>query len=309
MIIKYLKHIEINKNKWNECIVTASNSLIFAFSFYLDIMAPNWDAIIINDYEFVLPLPIKKKWGIKYIYIPPFIPQLGLFGKNPTLNIDNLLPLLNSKVNYGDIFFNHHNRISSSLVKQRTNFILHLKKDYEHIYKNYATDLKRILRKQVKNEMLYSKQNTIEYTINLYKENYAHRTPHLSNSDYKIFLDACNMLNTTENCFTRSICTSDESILCSLICLADENRIYTIINPSTILGRQKEAAIFLFDELIREFSETDKVLDFVGSDLAGVKFFLNKYGPIDEPIFFYHFNYLPYPARFFKNSFKSIKNF
>lgn len=300
MTIKYLKHIEIDKQKWDKCILTSSNSLIFAYSFYLDIMAPNWDGIIINDYEFVLPLPVKKKWGIQYFYIPPFTPQLGLFGKNPSLNIETLLPLIKSKVRYGDIFFNYANTITSNLVSLRTNFKLNLKNNYQVIYDNYSADLKRILRKEVKNEMMYSDQNNIEYTINLYIENYACRTPHLSNNDYNFFLDACNLLHAKKNCFTRSICTIDGSILCSLICLADENRIYTIINPSTALGRKKEAAIFLFDELIKEFSGTGKVLDFVGSDLPGVNFFLKKYGPIDQPVFFYHYNQLPYLVRFFK---------
>ncbi len=300
MIIKYLKHTEINKSKWDECVLTSSNSLIFAYSFYLDIMAPNWNAIVINDYEFVLPLPIKKKWGFKYFYIPPFTPQLGLFGENPSLNIDKVLLLLKSEVRYGDIFFNYANKISLNLVKQRINFILPLKDKYESIFGYYSADLKRILRKQVKNKIQYSMQNNIEYTVKLYRKYYAYRTPHLSDNDYKKFIAMCKLLHTKNKCFTRSMCACDGSILCSIICLVDGKRIYTIMNPSTALGRKKEAATFLFDELIKEFSGTDKVLDFVGSDLPGVNFLLAKYCPIDEPVFFYHYNHLPYPIRYFK---------
>ena len=299
-MIKYLKNIEINKDKWDECIFNSTNSLIFAYSFYLDIMAPNWAAIVINDYEFVLPLPLKKKWGIKYFYIPPFTSQLGLFGKNPTLKIDSLLPLLKREVLYGDIFFNYANTITHPSVRLRTNFILDLSNNYESNYKNYDADLKRILRKLIKNEFIYSSQNNIEIAIKLYVEYYAERTPHLSKIDYKKFINVCNLLQSKNNCFTRSLCTKEGAILCSMICFIDEKRIYTIINPSTALGRKKEAATFLFDELIKEFSGSHKVLDFVGSDLPGVKFFLNKYCPYDQQVFFYHYNDLPYPIRFLK---------
>lgn len=263
-------------------------------------MAPNWDGIVINDYEFVMPLPLKKKFGIKYFYIPPFTSQLGLFGKNPTLSIDSLLPLLKSYVHYGDLFFNYANIITPHLVKLRTNFILDLKKGYEKIYTDYSADLKRILRKQVKNNMVYNKDNNIDYAVKLYKEDYAERTPHLLKNDYKKFIKVCNFLYSKSNCFTRSLYADDGTILCAMICFVDGKKIYSIINPSTTLGRKKEAAVFLFDELIKEFSGSDKVLDFVGSDLPGVKFFLNKYCPTNEPVSFYHYNDLPYPIRFFK---------
>jgi hypothetical protein len=300
MVIKYLKHDEINKQKWDQCLLNSCNCLIYAFSYFLDVMAPGWEAIVVNDYEMILPLPVKKKWGIKYFYIPPFTSQLGLFGADPSINLNSILYLVESKVKYGDIFFNYANTINAGLVTARTNFVLGLRVGYESIYENYAADLKRILRKNVKNEMVYSRQSKIEFTVQLYQENYAYRTPHLSRQDYEKFITVCNLLNAKKMCFTRSMCAKDGSVLCSLICLADEKRIYTIINPSTETGRKKEAAIFLFDELIKEFSGMDVVLDFVGSDLNGVQFFLKKYSPINQPVFYYHYNNLPFPVKLLK---------
>ena len=50
--IQYLSHEQIDKAKWDQCIDNASNGLIYAYSFYLDTMADNWDALVLND-EFV----------------------------------------------------------------------------------------------------------------------------------------------------------------------------------------------------------------------------------------------------------------
>ncbi|MEI9956106.1 MAG: hypothetical protein WDM90_07350 [Ferruginibacter sp.] len=47
-------------------------ALIYAQSFYLDAMAANWDAIVFNDYEAVMPLTWKKEMG-DYVFVPTSI--------------------------------------------------------------------------------------------------------------------------------------------------------------------------------------------------------------------------------------------
>jgi hypothetical protein len=48
---------------------------------HLDRTAVVWDALVWGDYEFVMPLPVRKKWGIQYVYQPLFCQQLGIFPK------------------------------------------------------------------------------------------------------------------------------------------------------------------------------------------------------------------------------------
>src|SRR5688572_8760496 len=83
-IIQYLKHGEIDKGSWDRCIDDAPNGLIYAYATYLDHMADNWDGLVLNNYEAVMPLPWRKKWGVHYIYQPFLMAQSGLFGKNLT---------------------------------------------------------------------------------------------------------------------------------------------------------------------------------------------------------------------------------
>jgi hypothetical protein len=54
--IQYLSHKNIDKIKWDAVIASSSNRLIYGYSFYLDHMAKQWDALILNDYEAVMPL-------------------------------------------------------------------------------------------------------------------------------------------------------------------------------------------------------------------------------------------------------------
>ena len=85
--IKYLQHKEIDKAKWDACITNAPNGLIYGYSFYLDCMARHWDALVLGDYEAVMPLTWNKKYGFYYLYQPAFTASLGVFGKNLTKEI------------------------------------------------------------------------------------------------------------------------------------------------------------------------------------------------------------------------------
>ena len=80
----YVENKNIDKVKWDRCIETAGNGLIYANSFYLDAMAKHWDAIVLNDYEAVMPLTWNKKYGIYYLYQPFLCASLGVFGNNLT---------------------------------------------------------------------------------------------------------------------------------------------------------------------------------------------------------------------------------
>src|SRR5215831_14346953 len=85
--IQYLRHHEIDKEKWDHAISNADNGLIYAYSFYLDQMAKHWDALVLNDYEAVMPLTWNKKFGIYYLYQPAFTACLGIFGNDLTEEI------------------------------------------------------------------------------------------------------------------------------------------------------------------------------------------------------------------------------
>jgi hypothetical protein len=119
--IKYLRQNQIDKKKWDECIKKSENGLIYAYSSYLDAMADNWDAIIVNDYEVVMPLPWRRKYFIKYLYQPPFIQQLGVFyrGTLPENTYSNICHFIKKRFGYSSFFINYANAEMLSLAKKK----------------------------------------------------------------------------------------------------------------------------------------------------------------------------------------------
>ncbi len=58
-MINYLKHDQIDQQRWDDCIAHAPNGLVYAWSWYLDIVHPGWEALveIVDDkYLSVMPL-------------------------------------------------------------------------------------------------------------------------------------------------------------------------------------------------------------------------------------------------------------
>jgi len=81
-MIKCLLHNNIDKKKYDLCVAKSVQSKVYAFSWYLEAVTEAWDVLVLNDYEAVMPLPYRKKYGICYIFQPYWIQHLGVFSKN-----------------------------------------------------------------------------------------------------------------------------------------------------------------------------------------------------------------------------------
>ena len=84
MAIIHLKHNQIDIAKWDECIDHSTNRMVYARSWFLDIVCTGWEALVAADYETVMPLTTGNKYGINYLYQPFFTQQLGIFSKKET---------------------------------------------------------------------------------------------------------------------------------------------------------------------------------------------------------------------------------
>ncbi len=290
---------KIDKQKWDQCIVASKNAMLYARTSYLDNMSDNWSGIVVNDYETVMPICWRMKLGIKYCYDVPFVQQLGWFAKNNFTEEDLLLQKLFSFCKYGDYNFNFSNNVSFKR-NDRTNFIIHLSETHTGIQKNYTTVLNNNLQRAKKENFIYHEEN-IEDAITLYKNLYKNNFKHLTNKDFRNFSVVVRTLKTSGNAFARKVTNNKNILLASILLLKDELRIYNIINNVTQSGRKINANHFLYDNILKEFSETNFIFDFEGSDIPGVKKFYQGFGAINQPYFKIHFNHLPLLLRLLKS--------
>jgi len=296
--IDILSSHQIDPKKWNSCIESSENGLIYSRYEYLQSICDNWHGVIVDDHAAVMALPWKKKFGIRYTYEPAFVQQLGLIGSNVELDLKKIVL---SFVKYGDALLNFQNTISGNTgTERRTNLVLDLSQDYSSIVSKYKKDLSLNLRRAGKHNLSVIKDLAITEAIEKYQEHYHTRFTNITGEDYQKFKTLAQELGENERCFTRKICNEDGELLAIGLFLKDDRRIYNLMNTTTTAGRITEANHYLIDSVIQEFAGKNILFDFEGSDLPGVRSFYEKFGALDQPYLHWHFNELPFPLRLLK---------
>lgn len=303
--IQFLKNNEIDKSKWDKCIALADNGLIYAQTFYLDTLAARWNALAGEDYNWVMPLTYKRKFGITYLYQPPFTQQLGVFAKPDVIvPYQQILKYLQKHYSFWEINWNYTtpaNTTNAHLqVSPANNFILQLNNTYEVTSQSYHGDLVSNLKKSKRFKHVYKIENDYKKTIELYQTHYGKRMLHVKKTDYKNFEKMCDDAQKNELLICRKIVDENNNLLSAALLLFDGRRLYNLMNTTTDTGKRSAANHFLLDSLIREFSAKKLILDFEGSDLPGVKHFYENFGAVNQPYFMYKYNNLPWPLKLFK---------
>ncbi|MEO7311047.1 MAG: hypothetical protein ABIX01_11665 [Chitinophagaceae bacterium] len=304
MTIRFLQHNEIDKPRWDEMLHQSVNGLIYARSVYLDHLCPGWTALVSDDYRYVMPLTHKKKFGIGYLYQPPFCQQLGVFGRTsitPEL-MATFIEEAKKQFSFAEIFLNYNNMVASSEgVLLHKNYMLYLGRNYEAIRNGYTNDLvKKNLQRTHKFNLQYVVSVNIDLAVATFHELYGSRTPHVTANDYDALTALAKQLIATGNALVREVKMPNGELLACGLFLKDQHRIYNIASSTLPNGRTFEANHFLFDQLIQEFAGTSLQLDFEGSDIPGIERFYQKFGSVNQPYYFLKWNELPWPARLLK---------
>jgi len=294
--IHYLHRKDIDTEKWDACI-----HLVYGRSFYLDHMtAGQWDALIMGDYEVVMPLTWKRKWGISYLYQPPFTQQLGLFATgtiSPGI-IGAFLEELGRHYKFAEIYLNYRNAHPS--LKPFTNLLLDLNTSYEELTAGYKQDLLNNLKKAGRTSLQYTDEVDLSETLLLFQRQYGHRTPHVTKKDYHRFKALCIELQKKGQLLLRGIKDTRQQLLATALLPRDERRLYLVQSTVTPAGRGTGANHLLLDRLIHEFAGQLLTLDFEGSEQPGIAHFYRNFGGYDQPYYFLRHHRLGWPWRLFK---------
>lgn len=291
-MISYLKHTEIDKTKWNSCIDKASNSLVYAYSWYLDIVCPNWDALIKDDYEAVMPITYGKKYFIYYLYQPFFTQQLGVFSRTETPDslVQEFLNAIPSKFKFIDINLNEDNNTID--LKPKKNFILPIDESYSDLFAAYKGQAKRNIKK-AKEQHLYIQAIPYKQVVDFYVKHKGAETKGVTDVDYlklKQLYKICNKQNmlTCVGVYSKQL----DLIACAAF-IVNGDRIIFHLGTSNKKGKEIGAMHFLMDGIISQMAGNNNYIDFEGSEIDGIERFYKSFGAFKKPYFKYKKNNLP----------------
>jgi hypothetical protein len=278
--IQHLKHHQIDKTKWDACIANSPDGLVYAYSWFLDAVAPGWEALIEYEYQSVMPLPLLKAGPFKFIFQPMFAQQLGVFsltGINAALyhRYKKALPY---KIIRYNLHFNHQ---FGRGAKLQTNFELPLEKPYALLREAYAKNNKKNIVKAT-NKHLKVCETTVHEFLNFYQNNYGND---LSPSDYKklnTIAGAAHDRNFTK--FYGCIDENQQWLSMGFFIIYGTRIIYHsgISSPE---GYKKSAQYLVLDKVIEHYAGTSYILDFEGSEIESIAYFFKGFGATNKPYY------------------------
>lgn len=304
--IQYLQRQKIDISKWDRCITISGNGLIYGYSWWLDEMAENWDALVLNDYEAVMPLAWREKYAFKYLYHPPFTACLGVFGNMDHHGIvTDFLQSIPQQFRFWDIDLNEANKeinnnrhfFQSSF---RINQMLSLAKSRDEIREGYSRLARRSLVRAAAAKLHIQKEISVQDVVELYRSEYEQRHKNIKSADYLSLIKAC--IQASEKGYLKSyLALSPEEEPVAFYCVLQGSKfVYSLIGGSSAAGKESGAFYLLTDAAITDHAGSNRVFRFEGSDIPGIAFFNQQFGA--SPVSYLHIkmNRLPFPVNLLK---------
>lgn len=145
-MIHYVPHDRIDKKAWDLRLEHCANKHWYGASSTLDAAAPGWDALIDEQRGAIMPLPWRRKFGIRYLYQPFLIQHLGPYAPDPDPSDTSLfLRAIPERFRFIDI------QVSWGVdligVTERQNITVDLRSTKEELKSRYSEHHRRNVRK------------------------------------------------------------------------------------------------------------------------------------------------------------------
>lgn len=283
--MKYVKHKDIDKDKWNKLVLSLQGTPFYFLFDYLTSIC-QWDAVIIeknSKYALVLPLPFKKKLWFKYIYQPFFCQQLGTLSSS---EITKELALEIHAILKKEFNFGYAQWLSNDIVNEvfktdtRINYEINLSLDYENLKLNFNKNRRRILNTLTKRNYEIKSNNSvndINDCIDRFGILMAKTIPEIQPSHYSTLKQALSKISDNAEINVVSVLNGD-NIISSGLFIGCNKRIVYLLGFTEADFRKDSVQTLLFNHLIQKNSSSKTILDLEGGSSEGIGRFYKSLG-------------------------------
>ena len=306
-MIRYVKHRHIDRKKYDHCVRKDPAGLVYAFSWYLDLVCESWDILVLKDYSAVWPLPVRRKFGMKYFFRPYAVQQLGIFSPEPLQqeSLDAFIKAMQRQCVYSDVYLNENqfpqlqsfNNLKGHI---NLNLCLDLQRSYREIHHGFSQNTRRNIAKASKNKLELFEQDDPAALISIFKANRG-KDLALSNEFYR------NVEQVMYKCLHNgmgkvwTVYDVRNTTCAGIFVVETEKRSVLLFTCLSEEGRDLRAMHYLLNEYIIYESGKDRVLDFEGSNLKSLARFYGGFGADEKHYLRIVYNGLPLPLRWLKS--------
>jgi hypothetical protein len=277
-MITYIKRKDLEVEKYDACIENSLQSRVYAFSWYLDIVADNWDVLVLDDYKAVMPIPWKKKYFIRYVHPPLWLLELGVFSLDANINFQIFFKTLFRAFRFVESRLNTDMKIDADSVflEPKEMQVLSLEQGYDAVFNNYRKDRKKDLAKANKLDLTEKWKDSAVNLITLFKNNVGKRTPNIQESDYIILKKLMTICIEKRVGEVLSIYDNENHIVASGFFLKHKKTVTILVSSTDFKNRKNGANTFLIDKAIQEYEKDFDIFNFGGSSMQSIaKYFLS----------------------------------
>jgi hypothetical protein len=299
MNIQLIHNNDLDLDRWDSMVQNAPNTRVYAESWYLDILHPDWYGLVYGNYAYVMPVIVNRKWGITYLYQPTFAQQHGIFPPATAQITAEILLFLRERYPYINLSFNSMNvQVGDPfVVQEKKNFLMSLNASYELLKKNYNQHTRRYLKKA--STQCTVMKNIAPETFLVLKQAHGHKGLSKENlAKLKLILFKATTLHRGE---IYGAYSQHNELVAAAFFLTDQKRITYLNAVSTDEGKETHAMMAVIDRFVADHAESSYLLDFEGSNIPGVARFFEGFGAKAESYQHLRYNALPWYLKLLKH--------
>ena len=316
-MFRHITHKQVDRLQWDSLITRVPNGLIYALSWYLDIVSPGWEALVkeINGrYVAVLPLPVRTKFGLRYLKQPSFAQQLGLFYTELPTAADwqEISRQLQQRFRFVSTYaFNTSNvellTDEQSAMSGRcvATYHLSLRPAFSQLLATYKTKRRWELKRAQCQALTLAPTTDIEKLVRLFTENTAGKIYGIIGEAYEYrMLRALYAAASQAGMATMWQATIASSEVVAMILLFQFKGQFTyIFSSATKAGKQAGAVTLLLSEVFRTYAGQDICFDFGASEILGapevasLAHYYSSFGSVRVLFPTISYNRLPWPLK------------
>jgi len=304
--IRHLPNAAINRSSYDTCVEAVPNGLIYGLSWWLDVVSPGWEALVLDDYRAVMPLPVKRRYGIRFVEQPLFCPFLGIFSRESLTGatVDVFSELVRSQfrlvtrfclfpVGGGGTRTVANGPVSGFNTARRHTHLLDLSHPYETLRAGYSRDRLQNLARAERFGWEVRESTDIRPLMSWFRENHAARIAGGIAPEAYGVLEKLVDETQRRGLSTLWLAEKDGQPEAGAWFVPWNGRVVYLFNAATPLGRQGNARTFLLDRFFRQHAGQPLVFDFESPEVASIARFYESFGAKPQPYIQLNYNRLP----------------
>lgn len=270
-MIRRLKYQEIDFKKYTECLESSEQKNWCSRKEVLDELSGNWELLIYDDYEAVMPVHLKRKLGVDFVVMPLFCQQLGVFSKkdNPKIN-DQFLGFLKKEYRIFLYSFNQNNKFSEYLDKRKnytipiSDYLILRRKKYFKGRKSTTKHAQHLFYKEISMDAI---------SISFIENNFKGLDKKSDFEKFKKYLEFLNHNDSLKLCGAYL----DEKLINLAVLISDPEQISLLALINNEEYKNENGPSFLIDCILKNYIQ-ERSFNFMGSNIRGIEVFFKSFG-------------------------------